>query len=196
MHNKKPVKPEDDQDAIVLVSNIPETETYITHQNLHHRVQDWEERVRRTSRYDLIIAITEGAFVSILMRQADAPHANNFQKLIAIWLIIHRIAITSLFQNQMSKILTKDFRKACKKAADIDYLSIFLEGSAILTAIAFQQSIGHFNRGSMMTYTIFPIMGIEFLSISFRIISRIVLSNEAKAMVPAHEDALRKAPNK
>ncbi len=180
-----------DQDVgpVVITRAIPHEQTYTCLEGVHHKLQDWEEKVRTIARYDLLIAITEGVLLSVLMRQADAPHANNFQKLMAIWLIIHRTAITTLFQTQMRKLETSGSKNFNQKIPDSNYLSVFTEGAAIVTAIAFQQSIRAFNKGSMMAYTIFPIMGIEFLSICFRILSRIVLSNQIEGIATAYKSA-------
>lgn len=183
--------PEHNSGHFVITRDIPQEQTYTCLEGVHQKLQDWEEKVRTIARYDLLIAITEGVLLSVLMRQADAPHANNFQKLIAIWLIIHRTAITTLFQAQMRKLETSGLGKNTQKTSDSDNLSVLIEGSAIISALAFQQSTITFNKGSMMAYTIFPIMGIEFLSICFRILSRIILSRQIEDIATANKSATK-----
>ena len=54
-----------DVEPVVITRDIPQDETYTCLEGVHHKLQDWEEKVRTIARYDLLIAITEGVLLSV-----------------------------------------------------------------------------------------------------------------------------------
>lgn len=183
--------PERDRDIsdVAIIRDIPQEDVYTTPRGVHKMLQDWLERVRLVSRIDLLVAISEGVLISCLIQQADAPNTNNFQKILAIWLLIHRTSVSAIFQSEMRKREAVGITQISQKGWHFISPSALIEASSLLTAIAFQQSISALNKGPVVPYIIYPIMSIEFLSPFLRIILRVKLDDQALAIINAHNKA-------
>lgn len=187
MPNNYPHQAFDDPPPVV--KDIPESQAYITPIAIYEKLQAWENRARNISRFHLLVTMIEGGLLSLLLQQADAPHANNIQKAIAGLMMISRLIVATIFYAQIEKLQSEVDHQFCNAGKQFQYPNQRIEGLGIMTAVAFQQSINHLNISDFMPPTIFSIMGIEFLTICFRVISRITLADQARALAEAHNIA-------
>lgn len=176
-----------------IVQDKPASEAYTTPIAVHERLQEWENGARNISRFNLLVTIIEGGLLSFLIQLADAPQANNIQKATAVLMMISRAIVTAIFYAQIEKIEREVEDQLCNNGKQFQYPNQRVEALALMTAITFHQSINHLNRSPLMTPIIFSIMGIEFLTICFRVISRIILDKQALALVAAHDTAKNEA---
>ncbi len=174
----------------VRVQDIPTAETYITPKGVHQKLQSWECRVSRVREADQIVAIIEIILLGFLLQQANIPNVNNIQKALALWLMINRTIITAIFQYQMKKMEVELGKQICSKGSNFNAPSLLPEVVGAITAIGFNSSFDILNRTTMMAYIVFPILGIELITLCLRIMSRIALASQALAITTAHQTAL------
>ncbi len=177
---------------IVIVRNIPQEETYITPKSVHKRLQDWEEAVRTVSRIDLVAAVTDGVLFGYLLHLADAPTTNYFQKILAGWLIISRVIVASVFQVQMRKMEEQVHNQICKNGPTFSHPSATIELLSLVTAALFISNTGLLNQIKSIGHIIQPIEFLELMIIIFRMLSRLILDEQALKIVSDYKEALNR----